>query len=1166
MKAHLLIDYAFNKANCRNIIAALLVIFSCSSIDAATIESAQSGDWMLTSTWVGGVLPGAADDVVINTGHTVTLSANRPCKAMTIETSATLTLSGLLTNSGPVINQGTLTLSGHLNNYGSFLNQGTVDWTGIFGGIGSVTNDGILNVNHGRTDSDITNNANKTINWNGGWLDYNAGGQTLTNFGTLNISDNASACQMAILNKSGGSVVFSTGTGNYNIVRPFTNENGGTVTVNTGASLTFQSGGNLINDGDFSGSGGTVNLVGGSHTFNPGNTFGGLGTLNFSGNVTVTASDGFAPAFATVNHINGTLSPSVATSLTIPNGTTWNWTSGEFGAFTGIINDGVLNVNNSNQHNTSADITNNADKTINWNGGWLDYYAGGQTLTNFGTFNLIGNNSTGFFCSISIVNKNGGEIVKGGTTSANLNIIEPFTNESGGTVMVNTGSASLTFQGGNLTNDGDFSVSGGTVNLVGGSHTFNPGNTFGGLGTLNFNGDVTVTAPGGFAPAFTIVNLSGATLLAGTATSLIIPNGTIWNWGSGTFGAFTGITNNGTLDLIGPHSHNTSANITNNVTGTINWNQGYFNQNASGETLSNFGTFNIANNAESCGMFIVNKNGGDIVKSGTYPYFGFGFPFINESGGTVTVNAGSSVEFGSLTNEGTFAVSGTVTLGGSSHTFNPGNTFGGSGTLNIYCNGMVFGGGFAPTFSTVNYSGFLTQDLEFGPATSLIIPEGTTWNWAGGSIGAFTGIINDGTLNFLYGDNFIDVNITNNAGKTINWYEGYIDYMDGIERTLTNYGLFNLIGDNPDARTWGMKIVNKSGGSIIKGGTSDANLDIIYDFTNESGGTVTVHAGASLTFQAGVVFSNFGTLQGEGTYDLTNASISNFGDVAPGTSPGILSITGNYANNGDDLVIELGGTTAGTEYDRLNVSGTATLSGGDIQLSLINGYVPQVGHSFTILDAVSLSGSFSSPADPFVFGGYNWSIIYIPTEGTVVLNVLSLLPVELLDFQAKSNENAALLTWRTASETNNHGFHIEKSTDGRQFGSIGFVEGSGSSHEERSYSFKDENFHADAYYRLRQIDFDGQEELSKLIFLKKEKGTAFHLYPNPAAGWLTIAGLPEDETATLTITDASGQAVLIKSAASLTDPDIDVSGLQPGIYFIEIQTAGDRKVFRVVKR
>ena len=71
---------------------------------------------------------------------------------------------------------------------------------------------------------------------------------------------------------------------------------------------------------------------------------------------------------------------------------------------------------------------------------------------------------------------------------------------------------------------------------------------------------------------------------------------------------------------------------------------------------------------------------------------------------------------------------------------------------------------------------------------------------------------------------------------------------------------------------------------------------------------------------------NGGVLGGDGT--VTASVANNFGSVAPGVSPGILTITGTYTQASTaSLDIEIGGTTVGTQYDRLAVGGTATLDG-----------------------------------------------------------------------------------------------------------------------------------------------------------------------------------------------------------------------------------------------
>lgn len=91
------------------------------------------------------------------------------------------------------------------------------------------------------------------------------------------------------------------------------------------------------------------------------------------------------------------------------------------------------------------------------------------------------------------------------------------------------------------------------------------------------------------------------------------------------------------------------------------------------------------------------------------------------------------------------------------------------------------------------------------------------------------------------------------------------------------------------------------------------------------------------------------------------------------------------------------------------------------------------------------------------------------------------LPVELIDFSVKADNGVIELSWKTASETNNKGFYIEKSYDGKYYNDIFFVDGKGSTSDLSEYSFKDKDLSNVIYYRLKQVDFDGRFEYSKSL-------------------------------------------------------------------------------------
>ena len=111
------------------------------------------------------------------------------------------------------------------------------------------------------------------------------------------------------------------------------------------------------------------------------------------------------------------------------------------------------------------------------------------------------------------------------------------------------------------------------------------------------------------------------------------------------------------------------------------------------------------------------------------------------------------------------------------------------------------------------------------------------------------------------------------------------------------------------------------------------------------------------------------------------------------------------------------------------------------------------------------------------------------------------LPIELLSFEAKQELDAVNLIWKTASETNNDFYTIEKSSDGIHFYEFQTLKGAGNSNSVNQYNLKDENpYTGIIYYRLKQTDFDGKSEYSNTISLSFEKQIETFVFPNPSTG------------------------------------------------------------------
>ncbi len=113
------------------------------------------------------------------------------------------------------------------------------------------------------------------------------------------------------------------------------------------------------------------------------------------------------------------------------------------------------------------------------------------------------------------------------------------------------------------------------------------------------------------------------------------------------------------------------------------------------------------------------------------------------------------------------------------------------------------------------------------------------------------------------------------------------------------------------------------------------------------------------------------------------------------------------------------------------------------------------------------------------------------------------LPIRLLTFSAKANKHGALLTWTTAWEEDNDYFVVERAADAKHFKPLGKVAGAGHSTTGQAYQFVDTNpLTGTAYYRLRQVDYDGTFTHSRIIPLSfsREGGYIAQLVPNPANG------------------------------------------------------------------
>ena len=185
------------------------------------------------------------------------------------------------------------------------------------------------------------------------------------------------------------------------------------------------------------------------------------------------------------------------------------------------------------------------------------------------------------------------------------------------------------------------------------------------------------------------------------------------------------------------------------------------------------------------------------------------------------------------------------------------------------------------------------------------------------------------------------------------------------------------------------------------------------------------------------------------------------------------------------------------------------------------------------------------------------------------------LPVELVDFKATVKEGLVVLDWQTASEQSNDRFEVERINKDGEFETIGTVKGFGDSNELLSYQFIDKQpFKGINYYRLRQVDYDGQFEYSGIVVANNDsyyQGMKVEVYPNPIVGpEINVRVQTGDELSALqfVLMDATGRVLNRKQSEpslGLADYKVEFSEeIGSGLFYLIVVQGENKQVIRLI--
>jgi autotransporter-associated beta strand protein len=318
--------------------------------------------------------------------------------------------------------------------------------------------------------------------------------------------------------------------------------------------------------------------------------------------------------------------------------------------------------------------------------------------------------------------------------------------------------------------------------------------------------------------------------------------------------------------------------------------------------------------------------------------------------------------------------------------------------------------------------GNMVGSFSAGPTGTITLTGATIVTGATSIPGTFD--VNNQTVVFNAGDN-PQVATTGIAGGLISSADGYT-----LLGPLSGYGtIASTVSSGTGAAT---RSITASGGTLTVGtyaasdslasytdtlAAGSAQLNLASSGYTTLGGGATI-AGGSINSINGVRVKASTTLSGFGS---VTGPLDNQGTVTGGTGTNIMHLTGKVTGPGNftqnvsfeesyspgnspaavslggpttfaatnQLLMEIGGTTVGTQYDHINAADTLAL-GGLLKVSFINGFTPAAGESFDLLDfdPSKLTGTFSSVVLPALATGLQWNAGQLYSTGVLSVNLL----------------------------------------------------------------------------------------------------------------------------------------------------------------------------------
>ncbi|MFT6245043.1 MAG: hypothetical protein ACJA0U_001409 [Salibacteraceae bacterium] len=288
-------------------------------------------------------------------------------------------------------------------------------------------------------------------------------------------------------------------------------------------------------------------------------------------------------------------------------------------------------------------------------------------------------------------------------------------------------------------------------------------------------------------------------------------------------------------------------------------------------------------------------------------------------------------------------------------------------------------------------------------------------------------------------------------------------------------------------------------------------------------------------------------------------------------------------------------TCAGCAYNDLDsatyviISSTAGIAGIQIDGITVSPsiFTPIASSGYSIARVGDLTDGFHSFTSSSPFYAFKWNVNIASADawqtmqnlgtltntpnGTVYDSLCSniVLPVELVAFGGEVTKKGNLLKWTTVSELNNDYFELQRSSEDAIFETTAIIKGNGTTNTTSQYTYLDE--HANVpyhYYRLKQVDYNGNSQLSDEIYLEALPSDDLEIYPNPANEEVVIStGRDLKKPIQIAVYNSIGALVLIKEITSYNlRHHLNISELSSGYYLVKVLSASNQVTGKFINR